>query len=115
MKFPNPEAYRRRTAPRPRNEVLASVEEFFNGVYDLAQKHDIANVTFITNAIVNTDADPDGAMSLYTCSHIGNESHSAEMSAYLWGYMREALEGRLNKIANMAIKNAAKNAGKETA
>ena len=106
--FSNPEAYRRRTQPRPRGDVLAAVEEFFNGVYDLAEKHGIADVTFITNALVHADVDPDDSRSLYTCSHIGNESHSVEMSAYLWGYMRETWEGRLNKLANLASKNASK-------
>lgn len=107
MILSNPKAYLERSKPRSRDDIDDSVVEFFKGVYDLATKHGIADVSFITHCIAETD---EGPASLYAPCHIGNESLAPEMAAYLWSYIRTNWDRRLDEIKAQA----AKIAGKET-
>ena len=108
MIFSNPKAYLERSKPRSRDEVNEAAAEFFKEVYELATKHGIADVSFITHCIAETD---EGPASLYAPCHIGNESLAPEMAAYLWSFIRKDWERRLDEIKA----RAAKDAGKETA
>jgi hypothetical protein len=103
--FSNPKAYLERSKPRSRDDLNDSVAEFFKGVYDLATKHGIADVSFITHCIAETDEGPE---SLYAPCHIGNESLAPEMADYLWSYMRTNWDRRLDEIKAQAAKVAKK-------
>jgi hypothetical protein len=101
----NPKAYLERSKPRSRDDLNDSVAEFFKGVYDLATKHGIADVSFIAHCIAETDEGPE---SLYAPCHIGNESLAPEMADYLWSYMRTNWDRRLDEIKAQAAKVAKK-------
>lgn len=106
-KFSNPEAYEKRSVPRPRDEVLDSIDAFFDGVYDLAQKHGIADVGL---GIQCPALLPGGGTILNAAVHIGHQGFSVELAHLLYEEMK--LQRRIHRLKQQAQNRLAKRAAK---
>jgi hypothetical protein len=106
-KFSNPEAYEKRSVPRPRDEVLDSIDAFFDGVYDLAQKHGIADVGLSVRC---PQVNVDGYIALRVAAHIGNQDFSVELAHNLYEKMK--LERRISSLQRQAEKRLEKGLAK---
>ena len=105
--FSNPEAYEKRSVPRPRDEVLDSIDAFFDGVYDLAQKHGISDVGL---GIQCPALLPGGGTILHAAAHIGHEGFSVELAHLLYEEMK--IQSRFRRLKQQAQNRLAKRAAK---
>lgn len=107
----NPAAYRKRCEPRSQDDANQALEDFYVGVYELANKHGIADVMLVTQVCIRINPNPldlESERETFASSsmHIGSEAHALELAAYAHAYHRAELEQRLGSIKSNAEKRA---------
>ena len=107
----DPRTYRIRCEAREMDVVEEALTEFALGVYDLANKHGVADVMLVMQANVFLRRDllsnePPSEQMVSQCLHFGNEAHAVELAAYANAFFRAQPEQRLGFIKTHAEKPA---------
>lgn len=107
----DPAAYRKRCEPRDPEVANKAMMDFYEDLYELANKHGIADAMVSINLSVRIAPDPlnpdsGGETFLSSCIHIGSADQALEMAAYAHAFHREALETRLSHVKVAAAKRA---------
>jgi hypothetical protein len=101
----DPEQYQKCAVPfATADEANAAIHAFWDEVYELRCKHNIANVSFV---ILDEIA---GSGSFFIYNHIGDQMTAESMAAWMFGQASADRQDLVRKMVESGLEHAIKNA-----
>lgn len=103
LPFNNPKQYQKCATPFPTvQEADAAVQAFWDEVYELRNKHGIANISFVIYDEI-AESGP-----FFICNHIGDSFKQEPMAAFLFGQAGAARQKLVREMAESGLDEAIK-------
>jgi hypothetical protein len=103
----DPDQYRKCSVPfATAEEANAAVQAFWEDVYELRCKHNLANVSFVIGDSIADSGE------FFVCNHIGNQTVYEGMAALMYGQASAARQAAVREMLSHGAKDSIK--GTET-